>query len=179
MEDRVSRYPGRIKLIPVPGQPDTYDVLRADEPVVEGTPINKATLLTDSTAALLGLNDDPEVNDALVALFLLFKPCFGKYTGDHNASGSLPAGSWTARNINLGYKPSVIFVWHCTNTTNVLNASNSVMATELTPLEISGYTEAFLEITPVGFILRHTHTSGGGQMGLNINAYSYSYVAFR
>lgn len=40
--DRVPAHPGRVKLIPVPGQPDTYDMVRADEPVVPGTPINKA-----------------------------------------------------------------------------------------------------------------------------------------
>lgn len=40
--DRVPAHPGRVKLIPVPGQADTYDMVRADEPIVTGTPINKA-----------------------------------------------------------------------------------------------------------------------------------------
>lgn len=40
--DRVPAHPGRVKLIPVPGQPDTYDMIRADDPIVPGTPINKA-----------------------------------------------------------------------------------------------------------------------------------------
>ena len=40
--DRLPTYPGRVKLIPVPGQPDTYDMIRADEPLVAGTPINRA-----------------------------------------------------------------------------------------------------------------------------------------
>lgn len=42
--DRVPTYPGRVKLIPVDGQPDTFTMERADEPMVEGTPLNKATL---------------------------------------------------------------------------------------------------------------------------------------
>jgi hypothetical protein len=42
MVDRVPAHPGRVKLIPVPGQPDTYDMVRADDPIVLGTPINKA-----------------------------------------------------------------------------------------------------------------------------------------
>ena len=40
--DRVPTHPGRVKLIPVEGQANTYDMVRADEPIVEGTPINKA-----------------------------------------------------------------------------------------------------------------------------------------
>jgi hypothetical protein len=40
--DRVPTHPGRVKLIPVAGQANTYDMVRADEPIVEGTPLNKA-----------------------------------------------------------------------------------------------------------------------------------------
>ena len=40
--DRVPTYPGRVRLVPVPGQANTYDMVRADEPRVEGTPVNKA-----------------------------------------------------------------------------------------------------------------------------------------
>lgn len=42
--DRVPLYPGRITLEPVEGYENTYDMVRADEPRVTGTPINKATL---------------------------------------------------------------------------------------------------------------------------------------
>lgn len=41
--DRVPTYAGRIKLTPVSGQPDTFTMTRADEPTVEGTPLDKAT----------------------------------------------------------------------------------------------------------------------------------------
>lgn len=41
VEDRVPSYPGRVTLTPVSGMPDTYDLTRADLPLVEGTPINK------------------------------------------------------------------------------------------------------------------------------------------
>ena len=46
MKDRTPKYPGRVKLNPVAGAENTYDMVRADEPVEEGTPINKKTLLT-------------------------------------------------------------------------------------------------------------------------------------
>lgn len=68
MKDRIPTYPGRIKLTPVAGTDDTYDMVRADVPLEEGTPLNKATLLTDGTAALLSLGTDATVNDVLAAL---------------------------------------------------------------------------------------------------------------
>ena len=63
MENRQPTYPGRVKLTPVPGQENTYDMERADEPTVEGTPLNKATLLQDSTAALFQLSGDTALPD--------------------------------------------------------------------------------------------------------------------
>lgn len=68
MKDRVPLYPGRVKLTPVAGQTNVYDLVRADQPQQEGTPLNKASLLTDATAAAIGLSGDPTVNDALYAL---------------------------------------------------------------------------------------------------------------
>lgn len=40
--DRVPTYPGRVKLTPVSGQTNVYDMVRSDSPTTEGTPINKA-----------------------------------------------------------------------------------------------------------------------------------------
>ena len=54
MQDRVSKYPGRVTLIPVQGLENTYTMKRADEPTQPGTPLNKSTLLTDATANLMG-----------------------------------------------------------------------------------------------------------------------------
>lgn len=42
-KDRVANYPGRIKLKKVEGTADIYEMERADEPIVEGSPLNKAT----------------------------------------------------------------------------------------------------------------------------------------
>ena len=46
--DRIPTYPGRVKMTPVAGQENTYDMVRADVPIEPGTPINKA--LFDSYA---------------------------------------------------------------------------------------------------------------------------------
>lgn len=71
MKDRVPLYPGRVKMVPVAGQTNVYDMTRADSPQQEGTPLNKASLLSDEMAALLGLGDDAVPNDALAELYKL------------------------------------------------------------------------------------------------------------
>lgn len=68
MRDRVPRYPGRVKLTPVSGQVNVYDMTRADSPTQEGDPINKSTLLKDSTAALYGLGSGATPNDVFAEI---------------------------------------------------------------------------------------------------------------
>lgn len=63
MQDRVPLHPGRVKLAPVAGEENTFDMTRADAPTQEGTPLNKATLLQDWTAALYGLGTDATPDD--------------------------------------------------------------------------------------------------------------------
>lgn len=60
MKDRESTYPGRLRLDYVETGEGyvVADVSRADEPTVEGTALNKRTLLPDYIAEALGL--DPE-----------------------------------------------------------------------------------------------------------------------
>lgn len=68
MQDRVPTYPGRVKLIPVLGQENTYEMVRADEPTQEGTPLNKANLLQDSVAKMYGLLESAIPNDVFAFL---------------------------------------------------------------------------------------------------------------
>lgn len=67
IQNRVPTYPGRVTLTPVTGQPNTYDLVRADSPTQVGTPVNKALLdeigvhtlthaKTGTVHALTGLN---------------------------------------------------------------------------------------------------------------------------
>lgn len=65
MKDRLPLYPGRVKLVPVSGQENVYDMVRADQPTQDGDPINKATLLKDATATLFGLGTDAVPDDVL------------------------------------------------------------------------------------------------------------------
>lgn len=68
MQDRVPLYPGRVTLTPVSGQANTFDLTRADQPTQEGTPLNKANLLKDTTAALFGLGTGAVPDDVLAEL---------------------------------------------------------------------------------------------------------------
>lgn len=69
MKDRIPTYPGRVRLVPVTGETDLYTLTRADEPTQEGTPLNKNSLLKDSTAAAMELTgEDPTVDDALASI---------------------------------------------------------------------------------------------------------------
>lgn len=69
MQDRVSLYPGRVKLEPVAGQTNLYDLTRADQPTQEGTPLNKANLLSDATeTAMFGAAENRTVDEAFAGL---------------------------------------------------------------------------------------------------------------
>lgn len=66
MKDRTPKYPGRVKLEPVAGQTNIFDMTRADEPDDTGTPFNTRTMLQDSTGQFLKLPyANPLVDDAL------------------------------------------------------------------------------------------------------------------
>ena len=69
MKDRIPTYAGRIKLIPVDESNGIYDIVRADEPIQEGTPINKNTLLKDETANIVGLGEEATPDDCFNFLF--------------------------------------------------------------------------------------------------------------
>lgn len=60
--DRVPTYPGRVQLTPISGQTNVYDMVRADSPIEEGTPINKA--LFDQKAYTLTANTTVYVSPA-------------------------------------------------------------------------------------------------------------------
>lgn len=85
MQDRVPLYPGRVKMTPVAGQANTFDLVRADAPTQVGAPLTKATFLKDATAALFGLTASAVPDDVLAEL--------GKYKQ-----------YWWRRRFNPGYQ---------------------------------------------------------------------------
>ena len=81
MKDRVSRYPGRVKLTPVVGQENVYDMTLADEPTENGTKLDKNTFLSDETAKFFDLGEDAVPNDVL------------KYIGGEQGASLVPVGT--------------------------------------------------------------------------------------
>lgn len=71
MKDRIPLNPGRVRLTPVAGETDLFDMEMADNPTELGTALNKANLLTDATAAALAaaFGSTPDTpNEALALL---------------------------------------------------------------------------------------------------------------
>lgn len=68
MRDRIPKYPGRVRLEPVAGQENTFDLVRADEATEPGTALNKANLLKDATAAIYGLGAEAVPDDVFTIL---------------------------------------------------------------------------------------------------------------
>lgn len=65
MKDRISENPGRVKVTEEDGTSKYVTVERADDPTEEGTPLNRASLLSPKVQALLGLSDDATPSEAL------------------------------------------------------------------------------------------------------------------
>ena len=110
MQDRVPLYPGRVTLTPVSGQANTFDLVRADQPTQEGTPLNKASLLKDATAALFGKTNAAVPDDVLS---MLSKSALSyteaKYT--KTTIGTLAVGKTITLNVG-GFPKEFIVVHH-------------------------------------------------------------------
>ena len=107
MQDREPTYPGRVTLTPVYGLANTYDMERADRPLQEGTPLNKASLLKDATAALFGKTNAAVPDDILS---LLSKSVITQATGKYTKTtiGTLAVGKTITLNVNGAAKEFII-----------------------------------------------------------------------
>lgn len=81
-KDRVPKYPGRVKMTPVPGQIDTFTMERMDEPTETGTPLDKATFESILQSRLTGRFYD-------LAPFSTIKK------STNSTVSMLPTSSWT------------------------------------------------------------------------------------
>ena len=100
MKDRQALYPGRVVLTPVEGQENTYDMVRADQPTEEGTPLNQSTLLSDEVAQAMGLNpeDNPTPNDAFEHLTvktvsIVFSATWSTSGSNYTQTVNVPGGT--------------------------------------------------------------------------------------
>lgn len=88
MEDRLVQYPNRVRLVQVDGQPGVYDIEAVPGTVTaNGTPLNKATLLSDTVATLV--NNAATPNEALKYLAERVQPVRLGGTGASTVEGIL------------------------------------------------------------------------------------------
>ena len=166
MKDRVPTYPGRVKLIPVAGQANTYDIVRADEPQQEGTPLNKSTLLSDTTKSALGLTQsDPTVNDALAKIKNLIDAA--NYYTDSKAqieaghySGTGTYGENNPNSLSFDFAPKVLIVFRCSTSTSD-SSGQFIMA--------NAWSNYFIQVTS---LMTTSFTAGRG-FGANFNVPPY------
>lgn len=103
MKDRVVQFPHRYQLVPVAGEEGTYDIVAKPGTITEaGTPINKATLLSDETAALYGLTgEDATVDKAFLNVTVVAQSA-NKLYGNVTYTDSIGAGATLTKNIAIG-----------------------------------------------------------------------------
>ena len=157
MKDRAMAYPGRVRLTEVTGQEGVYDMTREDGVTQEGTPLNKAHLLTDATAQKIGFDpsvDDPSVDDALNKLADL-AVVSGSYTGTGRTAAT--ADVWTEITVGA-IQPQLLFV---AKRNDGQQKSSTFVASGVLPCYGTFYRENELEAAN-GKVRWHFGTSGGG-----------------
>lgn len=113
VEDRVPTYAGRVKLTPVSGETNMYDMVRADMPITEGTPINKAlfdnkayTLTSDVTVYVSTSGSDTNGSGDLDAPFRTIQAAIDalpKNMDGYTATVNITAGTYDERVVCRGF----------------------------------------------------------------------------
>ena len=117
--DRVPTYPGRVVLTPVSGQANTYDLVRADSPITEGTPLNKAlldqkayTLTEDVTVYVNGSTGNDLTGDGTSALpFATIQKAVDalpKWLDGHTATIDIAEGTYEGRVVLEGFQGGIL-----------------------------------------------------------------------
>lgn len=118
MQDRVPVNPGRVLIAPENGAAPYYATMtRADNPTQEGTALNKATLLKDSTAALFGLDATAVPDDVLSTIKSLLDTAQSTANGRARISAGTYKGtgivhsSGNPKRLTFGFTPK-FFILH-------------------------------------------------------------------
>lgn len=107
MMDRVVQFPHRYKAVKVAGEENVFDFVPMPGVTTEvGTPLNKATLLSDDTANVYGLSgSDATVNNALLRIAAV-----GEFKTLQDTD--FPSGQkTTSKIIELPIRPKVIILF--------------------------------------------------------------------
>lgn len=194
MQDRVSQYPGRIKLVPVSGQENVYDMEWADGASVLGTPINKNTLLKDATAALFGLGSGAVPDDVLVEVRSLITTVQNAANTAQNTAngrarvvvGSYVGNGTTSKTLNFGLSAKIVVVSGPEaifgSTGSSVHSNIVVLPRDITSASISGaidyqYSRGFsISWSATGLTMKVNGTASPGE-ALNLSGTTYRYAA--
>lgn len=122
VENRIPTYPGRVTLTPVSGAENTFDMVRADAPIVEGTPINKElldnkayTLTEDVTVYVSTTGNDIDGDGSLDNPFLTIQAAVDalpKHLGGHTAEIYIDWGVYHERVVVKGFSGGKLVIGH-------------------------------------------------------------------
>lgn len=185
VEDRVSTYPGRVTLTPVAGAENTYDMVRADVPINEGTPINatlfasKADILnTDATIYVATTGSDTNGtggSDSPLRTIQAAIDAIPKNLGGHVVKIEVAAGTYDERISFKGFTGGVIEIGKINTTVTVrgIEVDSSSLIKLLIPRIVydSAFPGAFIDIKNGSNVFLGsgvTITGGGGSNGISV-----------
>ena len=170
MKDRISTYPGRVKLTPVSGQENVYDLERWDSPTETGTPLSKATLLADAVAEAFGGDSNSTPNDVLE--YFSRHTFWKKYNRTYTKT--LVAMSDSSSVVNISYKNQATYAVVKTATSSSAVVVNSQTG-EITLNSNTTYTFSSSNGTSglAGKYFQFTTLSGGTAKVFDTNAVYY------
>lgn len=175
MQDRVSLYPGRVKLEPVAGQANLYDLTRADQPTQEGTPLNKASLLKDATAELFGLDANAVPDDVFHNLLGQLGDKARIATGSYTGTGTF--GSSNPNSLTFEFEPKVVFIGAgTTNTFSIVMVRGGASTGLILGDDYRGYQVVSWNENTVTWYLGYTQREAA-DMQLNERGITYYYAA--
>ena len=153
--DRVPTYPGRVQLTPVSG--NIYDMVRADSPVEEGTPINKAlfdqkayTLTENVTVYVSASGSDVSGDGSNVAPYATIQKAIDslpKWLDGHMATISIADGTYEEKVEIDGFQGGVLELGSYGR--NVIVRGVSVGSSDLVRLYVNITTSPSMNTVPL------------------------------
>ena len=128
---------GRVKIVGPYGDVVAGTLQMDDDPLDEGTPFNKSTMLKDATAALYGLGVDAVPDDELAKLaeaaFVedgAVTDIDGNIVGPQIATGSYvgtgTSGSSSRNTLTFSFEPKIVFIQHQTDASFNKNSTSEI-----------------------------------------------------
>ena len=164
MQDRIPRYAGRVILTPVEGQLNPYDLVRADDPTQQGTPLNTSNLLSGQASATILTLAGVEPTNLSEAFLQLSKVL---YPLKKNAVGIL-SGSYigTGYSYAAGHSSGGITIY------GALTAPLLSLEMTFTPLVIV-ISKASRGINTGVAVIPYTVSSAGGSLNTTVTSNNY------